>query len=565
MNLRWLGRIGSLLLIAAVFAAGTARTDAQIVFDDITIRQRDVEADLRPVPFNGTCSSVGCTAPSRGRLEATTSIVVETVGDRPVPGIRLLLDASLQVTRFGAPAGASVRREGPFVFLAFDPPLLPNSSTTMTLTYAGNPAWIWDELVLVGEGLLYPVAMNRSGDIAANYAPIKLNIKMPAGYVTASLGPGRGQEGSGTVTSEWHSDGPVPQLSVVALRTDRQAERMAGPIKLRIMSRPSAEVDADAIADLVSKVAGFNSRLLFTFPLSELTVVVAPFPRAAFGFGTPGVLVLSEAAFSGDSANPDRVAERVLSLAHEMAHTYYPLTSWGRGQASLWLTEGLAQYLSFMAVESLLGRDAFSQVASTYREAYAKVAMSFRCTRPFCNEDLPLGWIDRSNARTPEAFPILQSKGPLVLHMLRHVMGSEKFQQMLGSFAQRYRGRPISVVDLELAANAVYGEDLVWFFQEWVMERILPDYVIPEAVSRPVADGYQTVIRIRNEGTGEMPVDVLLTTDRGEALLRRFPVPGMEGETLVTVTTQQRVVRVEVDPEKWVLQWDYSNDTADVR
>ena len=71
-------------------------------------------------------------------------------------------------------------------------------------------------------------------------------------------------------------------------------------------------------------------------------------------------------------------------------------------------------------------------------------------------------------------------------------------------------------------------------------------------------------VKVRNAGTGAMPVDVLFEQEGGEKVVKRVDV-GSGATVEVTETTPRRVTKVEADPEKWILQSNYTNDSATIR
>ncbi|HEY3248041.1 MAG TPA: M1 family aminopeptidase, partial [bacterium] len=156
------------------------------------------------------------------------------------------------------------------------------------------------------------------------------------------------------------------------------------------------------------------------------------------------------------------------------------------------------------------------------------------------------------------------AKGAYVLHMLRHVVGTDTFLTLMKTYATRFRGQSVRVDNFADVAQEVYKQPLDWFFQEWIFQRVLPDYVVDAATSVPAEGGTRTTVKVRNLGTGEMPVDMVFEMDGGEKVVRRMTV-GSRSDATVDALTPRPVRRVEVDPDKWILQANYTNDSATVR
>jgi len=80
-------------------------------------------------------------------------------------------------------------------------------------------------------------------------------------------------------------------------------------------------------------------------------------------------------------------------------------------------------------------------------------------------------------------------------------------------------------------------------------------------VGLPVQRGAEWVSQLRNIGSIDVTVTVAATTDRGEQVLAEATVPAKDFGQAV-FKTPAKIVRVEVDPEKFYPQLDYGNDVV---
>jgi aminopeptidase N len=130
------------------------------------------------------------------------------------------------------------------------------------------------------------------------------------------------------------------------------------------------------------------------------------------------------------------------------------------------------------------------------------------------NRHFPLGgekqagpiWLGpRTNSSaTPDDYSlIIYEKGAWVLHMLRNYLlddasGDEhRFRGLLRDFYQRWAGRKAFTEDFRAAAEKAAGEDLGWFFEQWVYGTDVPTYKVHWAWTP--ADGGQWRIHGRIE------------------------------------------------------------------
>jgi hypothetical protein len=98
-------------------------------------------------------------------------------------------------------------------------------------------------------------------------------------------------------------------------------------------------------------------------------------------------------------------------------------------------------------------------------------------------------------------------------------------------------------------------------FTNWIETVVLP--ILPSASPNrlPLAGSRRSL----TSGTGDMTIEVVATTDKGEKLRQQVLVKASEYGT-VTFVTNSPLVSIETDPENKFLQIDYANDIyPDVR
>jgi aminopeptidase N len=63
---------------------------------------------------------------------------------------------------------------------------------------------------------------------------------------------------------------------------------------------------------------------------------------------------------------------------------------------------------------------------------------------------------------------IIYQKGAWSLHMLRKLIGDEKFRAGIREYYQRYRNCNASTADLRKVMEEASGVELEWFFEQWL-------------------------------------------------------------------------------------------------
>ena len=166
--------------------------------------------------------------------------------------------------------------------------------------------------------------------------------------------------------------------------------------------------------------------------------------------------VLNDRALYSASAALTRTAEDL--IAHELAHQWWgdmvPLREWSQ----MWLNEGFATYFQQLYTEHRRGADEFMyDLDGAHRATIDADA----------NDPRPLV-VDFHNRRDATNSSNVYVKGASVLHMLRRHFGDELFFAAINRYATEMQWRNSETADLARAFRETSGENVDWFFEQWV-------------------------------------------------------------------------------------------------
>src|SRR3989475_7464306 len=529
---------------------------SQTTLDDLVIRAFDIDVSMSPVPLKYDTVGGQRRYAARGTLRGTTTAMLEVTAPSPVSTARFFFDSDVKLTSVTATRYriASARRRDALT-LTSTPALPAGARVDVTFAYEGLSLYIFDDCVLVSEGSLYPVLTSPFGDFSANLARVKLKLRIPDGYQIAGTGRQLGNEGG---VRTWDTEVPVPWVAVAGGRRHTVRDRVIGGLRMQFYVPPGDDRNLDKLADFTGRAVGFYSTLLYPFPYSELRVVSVSDLGNSIGIGYPAFLLIDDRAFRNNLPGQlNRDSSLLHLMAHEAAHSYVPSQTVPKGVGFVWLSEGFAEYLSLMAVEALLGPDAFKRELQEERDNYAFVAAT-------AIAEPSIASITFANYHGRVASNVIYAKGSLVLHMLRGVLGDELFKKGLAAYFSTFRGRAARVADFQATMEQVSGQSLGWFFDEWIDEKVLPDYTITRVTPLPTPDvASQMNATVRHLGTRQMPVEVGFVMD-GDVQIQKAEVPS-GGDVTGTAATPKPGKQAEGGPKKWVIQKDYKNDVAPVR
>ena len=243
-------------------------------------------------------------------------------------------------------------------------------------------------------------------------------------------------------------------------------------------------------------------------------------------------------------------------VAHEIGHQYWWMYVMDSAQYPQWLSLGLTFYLDreYMLAKGLDRRVYDEQRYQNYLEA---IAMGYDTTvMQLPRTDSPSsGWL-WNNA-------IAHSKGYAILNMVEYLVGRDVFRRVVVEILQRFGlQRLVTGEDFIRVCEEVSGQNLDWFFDQWLYTNKTLDYGI-EAVSVEASGaGYETTVGIRCVGEARMPVPVTAILRDGSIVTQVFDRALQTG--VLIFITEGPVQRVVLDPEGILVDISRTNNSHDV-
>lgn len=153
-------------------------------------------------------------------------------------------------------------------------------------------------------------------------------------------------------------------------------------------------------------------------------------------------------------------------LAHEMAHNW-----WGSlllCTESEFMQEGFATYSQALYREHTGGQAALQQAMKAQAETVLINSLD-PGKEQSCYES--------------DSGPLLYEKGSWILHMLRGLIGDDKWFATVKAFATEHAGQIVTCAQLQEAFEQAHGDALDWFFKQWLYGKGVP-WVRAHIVSR---------------------------------------------------------------------------------
>jgi len=212
-----------------------------------------------------------------------------------------------------------------------------------------------------------------------------------------------------------------------------------------------------------------------------------------------GGMETSSAIFYGENLINGKRDKRIRNVViHELAHQWFgnavTETTWD----DAWLSEGFATFFTLLFIENAYG----------YDEYIAGLQDAKRSVYKYAEKDSTFSIVSERSAEKDEVTStITYQKGAWVLHMLRELIGRDKFKNGIRSYYKKFINSNATTDDFIKEMEKASGKDLAPFFQQWLMR---PDNLKLKGSGKYDELKKQVVITLDQNHSGEYLFDVPL-------------------------------------------------------
>jgi aminopeptidase N len=292
-------------------------------------------------------------------------------------------------------------------------------------------------------------------------------------------------------------------------------------------------------AEAGQRVFDFTGRRAFDFFSEQIGPYayekLAHVQAAGLGGGTEHATVI----FYGEKG----VASGNAPVVHEVAHQWWGNAVTERDWDDVWLSEGFATYFTLLYAEHFDGRDAFVRGLRASRDRILQLEQKL--------PDTPVIHRNLSDMRRVLNQFVYQ-KGGWTLHMLRYVMGTERFWDGIREYYRLYQNKNASTDDLRIVMERHARTDLRWFFSQWLTRSGVPAL---KGTWSYDASSKQIVVHIEQTQAGEayrLPLELgIQSATGGPPRIERVELTAREGH--FSIRADAEPAEVLLDPNTWML------------
>ena len=309
-----------------------------------------------------------------------------------------------------------------------------------------------------------------------------------------------------------------------------QTKSTEGGLNINVYTTPEHKAAAAQCADTATKEFFFFTSTYEPPFDQKLSVVELPDDTVPSAWA-PEIAALAGRYFT------DKGNYRL--LANTIAHQWFGTMVSPANKNDWWLGDGSARYSEALYVEHVAGEAGFQEVTKDMSVG----ALAYIST--------PLADVGRLDTFSPEFQSLVTDKGGMLLAMLRWVIGEQPFDKAMRTFVTQYSGKSATVDDFRQVAEQASGQQLTWFFTQWLNSTGAPEFKNKYTVYR-TEKGFRIVGEISQDmDLFRMPVELRIDTD-GKTVTKRIEVQGTN--SAYSIDTFGKPRRITIDPNNQVLQ-----------
>jgi hypothetical protein len=149
---------------------------------------------------------------------------------------------------------------------------------------------------------------------------------------------------------------------------------------------------------------------------------------------------------------------------------------------------------------------------------------------------------------------VIHSKGPSIIFALDSVLGRTDFEKIFKKCLREYGGRRLGWKDFQRFCEKESGQDLSWFFDQWVRSNAYLCYKGEAQKPAKEGDEYLTEVKVSRLGTMRMPIPVKAVFEDGTEAVQS--TDRILDVNILTFKSKAKLREAVLDPEKKLAMLD---------
>ena len=296
-----------------------------------------------------------------------------------------------------------------------------------------------------------------------------------------------------TETFTWTTDHPILPNSIVAGQFFEKQFKI-GSVTVDCFASEKSLGSIQRSAEALGRMLEYFRKAFGPSAAGDAYRLVEVDDRLSVHSGTLGTIFITRSELA-----MERPAVR--QLARRAANQWWGDSVGVQNAEDLWLVGGLDYFSAALYGGEIGGAEGFRNEM----EELAVLALRFESRSPV-RGGFTLGY------QTEPYESVVSGKGAWVLNMLRSMLGDNKFSELLRRYAHDYAGKGGSTAGFQKVAEELYGQQLGWFFGEWLdnigVPNLQTDYIVYKS-----AGGFRVTGTVKQDrDLFRMPLEIEVQT-----------------------------------------------------
>jgi hypothetical protein len=385
---------------------------------------------------------------------------------------------------------------------------------------------------------------HANSEFYADFGTYDVTITTPEKYTIGASGLRVDERtGGGARTVTYHAD-DVHDFAWTASQAYLEYTDTWRHVNLRLLLQPEHEGQVDRHFEAAKIALEKFDEWVGEYPYTTLTLVDGI--GGSNGMEYPTLITCGTVYML-----PEWMRALELVTIHEFGHQYFYGLLASNEAEEAWLDEGMNSYLETRIMDAVYGSGAVMDLPGLRVSDGGMQRLSYTKVAPSRGALFTRSWEYKYGDYGKASY----AKPATVMNTLERYLGWETMQEFLRTYYQRWRFRHPTTRDLQDVAEDVAGEDLDWFFDQYVYGTAVVDYAVDRVRVRRLNDDddnprYENEVRLERREDGIFPQTLRVRFDDGTT--EDVTWGGNEPWKVFTFEKPARLTEAYLDPDNAV-------------
>lgn len=335
---------------------------------------------------------------------------------------------------------------------------------------------------------------HANSEFYADFGVYEVTITIPEDYVVGATGVKIGEAQTNHLKTVTYRADDVHDFAWTASPAFVAFEDQWHDVNIRLLLQPEHAGQADRHFEAAKIALEYFDRWVGEYPYTSLTLVD--------GIGGSNGMEYPTLITCGTTYGiPEWLRTTELVIIHEFGHQYFYGMLASNEFEEAWLDEGFTSYLEASIMDSSYGRGSVLDIPGLRVNVGAFQRIQYTESNPERGIIFRRSWEYPSMSEYAKAS---YSKPVVVLKTLENYLGWETMREILRTYYTRWRFDHPTTRDFIEVAEEVSGEDLAWFFEQYVFGNATVDYAIAR-IDTVLTDPDDNSESANSAGNGTIP------------------------------------------------------------